>query len=106
MDQEPQLTATRDSWKVLPCPEKREALGFNEVYSLAEFDRIRQGFIPSDMDDRWFIFYEEPWLYAHRSWSGICVYAVRFESASGGASVAESWVNRDRSQYGKTSTDY
>jgi hypothetical protein len=104
MTQEAQLTATRDSWKALPCPEKRKALEFNENYSLAEFDRIRQGLIPIEMEDKWFIFYEAPWLYAHRSWSGICIYAVRFDDASGGASVAESWVNR--SQYSETRPDY
>jgi len=50
------------------------------------------------MKDKWFFFFEEPWLYLHRAWSGVCVYQVRFASVEQGAEVAEVLVNRDPKQ--------
>lgn len=55
------------------------------------------------MEDKWFAFYEEPWLYLHRSWTGFGIYQVRFELTDGGHRVAEILVSRDPRQY--TSTD-
>jgi hypothetical protein len=51
------------------------------------------------MEDRWFAFYEEPWLYLHRSWTGFGVYQVRFEPVDGSSHVAEALVSRDPDQY-------
>lgn len=91
---------------VLPCPELRADLGFAEVYTPSEFDRIKRGLIPIEMEDKWFMFFEDPWLFAHRSWTGICIYAVKFESSPTAASAVESWVNRDPQQYRGTSLEH
>ena len=69
---------------------------------MADFKRIKRGFIPREMEDKWFIFFEEPWLYFHRSWTGKCIYAVRFESSATKASAVESWVNKN----GRTTPEY
>lgn len=58
------------------------------------------------MEDKWFIFYEEPWLYFHRSWTGVGIYGVEFEVSPQGASVAASWVSRESRQYAETRTDH
>ena len=58
------------------------------------------------MEDKWFIFFEEPWLYLHRSWSGACIYAARFAPMGGGVTAAEAWVNRKRSEYKGTDNGY
>jgi hypothetical protein len=105
-NQRQRLVATRESRKILPCPEARADLDFRERYTQSEFDRIKSGLIPIEMEDKWFIFFERPWLFAHRSWTGACIYAVRFESSEIGASAVESWVNRDTKQYKETRTDY
>jgi len=48
--------AVRDSWKTLPLPTKREALGFSALYTDLEADKLRLGLIPHVMEDKWFIF--------------------------------------------------
>lgn len=98
--------ATRQSSTVLPLPEARADLGFAESYTAEEFDRIRRGVIPLEMEDKWLVFYEEPWLYFHRSWTGIGIYGVRLDPSTTGAAAVESWVNRDSDQYKQTDTDY
>jgi hypothetical protein len=97
--------AARDSHKTLPPPAGRGDLGLSHSYTSSEFELIKQGFVPLDMDERWFIYYEEPWLYFHRSWTGACTYGVRFETSANGASIVESWVSRDSEQYKETSIE-
>jgi hypothetical protein len=87
----------------LPPPTLRADLGLSHSYTAPEFEQIRRGFVPMDMEEKWFIYYEEPWLYIHRSWTGFCIYGVRFEASASGASIVESWVNRDSEQYQETS---
>jgi hypothetical protein len=96
------VAATRDDWKTTPLPVAREAIALDRAYSATEFERIKEGDVPEDMDDKWFAFFEEPWLYLHRSWTGFCVYQVRFEPADGGGRVAEALVSRDPKQYRET----
>jgi len=98
--------ASRQSWKTLASPEARADLAFAEAYSVEDFERIKRGVIPQAMEDKWFVFYEEPWLYFHRSWTGFCIYGVRFQSSASVATPVESWVSRDISQYKETRTDY
>ncbi len=97
--------ASSDSHHRLPSPALRVDLGLSHSYTSSEFEQIRRGFVPMDMDERWFIYYEEPWLYIHRSWTGVCIYGVRFETSADGASIVESWANRDSDQYTETSIE-
>jgi hypothetical protein len=50
------------------------------------------------MEDRWFIYYEEPWLFIHRSWTGHCIFHVRFEQVGDEFVVAEAIRNRNPEQ--------
>ena len=98
--------ANRDSWKTLPPPIERADLGYSCHYTGIELARLKRGLIPEDMDDKWFIFFEEPWLYLHRSWTGACIYGLRLEPTPRGATVAESWVTRDPDHYKLSPLDY
>ena len=51
------------------------------------------------MDDKWFVFFENEWLYFHRSWTGACIFGVQLDGSSAGARVVEAWASRDRAQY-------
>jgi len=102
----PRETARRDSWKALPLPAARAPLGLEEAYTAEEFELIKGGLIPEAMEDKWFAFYEDPWLYLHRSWTGACIYGLRFQPSDTGAAVVESWVSRDSDQYKSTQVDY
>jgi hypothetical protein len=96
------MAATRGDWKTTPLPAARKAIPFDRSYTAEEFAWVKEGLVPECMEDKWFVFYEEPWLYFHRSWTGYCVYQLRFEPADSGARVAEVWVSRDAEQYRET----
>jgi hypothetical protein len=50
------VMATRSSWKNLPPPAHREALGLTANFTDAEFEVIKDGVVPKEMEDKWFIF--------------------------------------------------
>jgi len=101
--------ASRTSWKTLPPPPQREALGFAATFNDAETELLVLGLVPKEMEDKWFIYYEGPphgWLLFHRSWTGACIYGVHLERSPGGARVVDSWVSRDPAQYKGTDVEY
>jgi len=95
--------ATRDSWELSPLPSQREKFELPVLFSDAEGELLRLGHVPKEMEDKWFVLFEEGWLYFHRSWTGFCIFALRLEASPNGICVAEGWVNRDKAQY--TSAD-
>lgn len=95
--------ATRESWRNKPFPAQREPLPFDGRFEGDEVHRLTQGLVPEGVEDKWFIFYEEGWLYLHRAITGSCIYAVRLSVSDGAAVVDEAWVNADPGEY--TATD-
>jgi len=97
--------ATRQSWpNTKPLPPQRSRLSLQRTFTEQEYARIRLGFIPERMEDKWFMFTEEDTLYVHRSWTGYCVYQLTLNkvgSQDQGTNyvVGETFVNRDENQY-------
>ena len=107
--------AKKDDWKALPMPNSQAKLELNVDFSGDEMATIRQGVIPKEMEDKWFMYYEanenENRLYMHRSWTGFCVYVVDFEKAptrddQKAYRATSCVVNRDESQYNGISDEY
>jgi hypothetical protein len=94
--------ATPDAWQISPLPEARARLAIDRTYSAEEFGRIVQGFVPASTDDRWLIHFAEDWLAVHRSWTGHCIYRVRFAREGDRHRIVEAWANRDPAQYRRT----
>lgn len=90
--------ATRDHWKLLPEPSEREWIELAMNFSDWELEKLKRGHIPSVMEDRWFIFFENDWVFFCRSWTGAVTFGVRLETSAQGARVIEAWANRDPEQ--------
>jgi hypothetical protein len=101
--------ATRGDWTTTPMPAERGVLPVQWLAPLTfadhQFERIAFGLVPAAMEQKWFVFYEEPWLSMHRSWTGICVFQARFEKQGETHRVVEALVNRDPMQLGRVHTD-
>lgn len=96
--------ANQDSWEILPLPADRISLGFVATYDDSEAERIRQGFIPQQAEDKWFVYCKEDWLYFHRSWTGACIFGVQLNSQ--GVRVIDSWITADPQQPVGKDLDY
>jgi hypothetical protein len=102
IDAMPAGTASRDSWKNQPLPEARAPIPYARAFDRDESARAKRGLVPQQREDKWFIYHEDSWLFFHRSWTGICVYAVRLRADGEGSAVEGAWVNRDPEQYRAT----
>jgi len=43
-------------------------------FSEEQYIKLKKGFIPKAMEDKWFIYFENDCLYFHRSWTGLGIY--------------------------------
>ena len=91
--------ATIDSWKTHPVPARREDLGFSGTFTDTEAEALKRGFIPREMEDKWFVCFNDGWLLFYRSWTGFCVYGLRLDTTPEGMKITESWVSRNPEQY-------
>jgi len=94
--------ATRDDWNIKDMPEKRDTFTLEREFTEEQIVALRRGNIPQEMEDKWFWYMEGDTLYAHRSWTGICVYTVEFAFQENRHRVT---VNRDPEQYGGNSVE-
>ena len=58
---------TRDDWKLRKMPKSHATIQVSRRLSAREIEKIKLGFRPDNMDEKWFIFYEEDRLYIQKS---------------------------------------
>lgn len=99
--------AVNSDWKTEPMPEKYTTIDINIEYCKDDMTKIRAGFIPQAMEEKWFTYFEdiENKLYMHRSWTGYCIYIVTFEEKGDKFVAKMAKVNRDPSQCQCTSDE-
>lgn len=93
------MITKKENWKNFPMSSERERLNISKHYDINESIKIQEGYLPESMEDKWFIFYQDNWLYFHRSWTGYCIYKVKLKITDEGADIDEAWVTRDTEQY-------
>lgn len=93
--------AEKTDWKTNEMPAIRDTFVLNKHFTEKQMVSLRHGFIPREMEDKWFWYMEGNTLYAHRSWTGNCIFIIEFRD-DGNHLVT---VNRDPQQYGSVSVD-
>ena len=89
----------QSDWRNAPLPEKRTIIHLDRAYSSEEMEIIRKGVLPEEMEDRWFVYWQNDRLYFHRSWTGFCIFVVHFKPENDCYRIADVDVNRDEEQY-------
>ncbi|MDE8740998.1 hypothetical protein PZA20_04110 [Pectobacterium polaris] len=100
------MYAQAQNWKHAPAPQQMMPLDFQALFTDVEAEQIRKGLIPKQMENKWFIYFEDGWLRFHRSWTGFFIYALKLDGSPAGVRVTDSWVNRDPEQYASTDLEY
>ena len=88
------MQASPTSWKCEPFKEGIP-LPYQAVFDSEQLARLQDGLIPQQMEDKWFIYYKEPHLFLHRSWTGHSVYRVSLRTGPTGAEVTEALLSKD-----------
>jgi hypothetical protein len=91
--------ATSKDWKIKPLPKKRSLISADRQFTLAEMNRVKRGYIPMAMEEKWFVFFKSNRLYFHRSWTGYCVFVAHFKRRQEGFVLHLIEANRNRRQY-------
>ena len=91
----------KTDWKTLDMPSEKAVFILKRKFTPEQMNNLKKGHIPQEMEDKWFWYMEGNTLYAHRSWTGFCIYEICF-SEDGNHTVT---VNRDPGQYTETSID-
>jgi hypothetical protein len=80
--------ASPTSWEREPFTSG-VSIPYKAVFSEKQFARLKIGLVPKRMEDKWFIYYEEPHLFLHRSWTGQPVYRLALRKTPDGAEIDE-----------------
>lgn len=91
-------TATRSTWKNEPIVDGKRikiSLHFTEE----QFLNLKKGLIPHEMEDKWFIYFEDDWLFFHRSWTGYGIFKAQLTKEKNGYSIKEFWAERKHEKY-------
>ena len=91
--------ATKADWQTEDLPAASTTIRLDRRFDARELEQIRFGSIPEEMEDKWFLYWQDNTLFFHRSWTGNCLYIVRFEADGEGACMVEADVNCDPEQY-------
>lgn len=89
----------KSDWKTIDMPEKTEKFLLEKKLTNEDINILQNGFLPQEMEDKWFVYCDNNRLYIHRSWTGFCIYIVSFASDQYHHEVI---VNRDVNQYKET----
>lgn len=90
--------ATKARWQNHPIDNPKK-IDFSIHFTDKQFEKLRHGLIPQQMEDKWFIFYENDWLYFHRSWTGFGLYKAQLIKEQNGYSIKEFWAERNQEKY-------
>ena len=93
--------AKKDDWNTVDMPDRNDTFVLHRSFTPVQMSALRQGNIPRAMEDKWFWYMQGNRLYAHRSWTGFCIFIIDF-GANNQHTVT---VNRDPEQYHNTNID-
>ncbi len=98
----PQMaTAVKSDWETLEMPAQHDTFTLVRSFTAEQMNALRKGNIPQAMEDKWFWYMEGDTLFAHRSWTGVCIYRIDFSPDN----HHQVTVNRNPEQYKCTSVD-
>ena len=89
----------KGDWGTKEMPSQNAVLSVHKEFTLTEYKELEKGIRPREMEDKWFIYFENDQLYFHRSWTGYCRYIAKFETVEGKYCITEVIVNRNKKQY-------
>jgi ADP-ribose pyrophosphatase YjhB (NUDIX family) len=96
-----------EDWQELKAMPERQTVLYPKLwFNPDEMAKIRRGFFPTVMEEKWFLYFTGDRLRMHRSWTGILIFDVGFAfDPKDGAYVTDVIVNRESREYSNTDDD-
>jgi len=96
------MKVQKSDGKTNPMSQTREKVEFEKIYTDLDAELITLGSVPESMDDKWFVYSKDGWVYLHRSWTGDCIFMLKLDGCSAGVRITEAWVEKDQSKFNNT----
>lgn len=80
---EERAIAQKSDWNTCEMPLLHKSFKLKRSFSEEELQNLRYGHVPQEMEDKWFWYMEGNTLFAHRSWTGACIYIVKIDEKKG-----------------------
>jgi len=102
------LGATRQSFgcKLPAMPKRTSIFALDMTAEPIDSWLIARGFLPTVMEEKWFIYLESGCLFFRRSWTGNLIYTVETEWRGDCLHLGQATVNRNPGQYSETDDAY
>ena len=68
-------------WHTKPMSGPTVRFDFDRTFTPGEMERVRKGFVPEEMEEKWYIVFRGDKLDFHRSWSGDHIYSMEIDDA-------------------------
>lgn len=93
--------ATQTSFKgtLWPMPKVRRTVDLQWQLTDFELYLIGRGYVPVEMEDKWFVYREMSRVWFRRSWTGIPIYRIEIEDRISPARIARVVINGDPKQF-------
>jgi hypothetical protein len=92
--------------KLHPMPVQSSSFALNREYPAFDSWLISRGFVPRQMEDKWFIFLRDDKLLFYRSWTGFLIYEVETSWRGDALRLGSVRVNRQSNEYSETDDRY
>jgi hypothetical protein len=108
MSNSPDVLENKARWllRARPFPDRHASIDYRRRFSAAEARKMLDGFIPRDMDDKWFIAMQPAALDFYRSWTGYHIYRLVVRETADGIEAGPLLANRDEEQYRSPGDDF
>lgn len=90
------IIAKKEDWSIEEMPKESECIELNRVFTEEDIYFLHFGNIPKQMEDKWFWYVEDNKLFAHRSWTGFCIFILELDKLS---NIHKVIINRKQEQY-------
>ena len=93
--------ATKESWNIQPMPtDNISAIEMNFSMKNRDMAILRQGHIPEEQEDHWFMYCDDAYIRYYRSWTGQCAFEAHYVYADGQYTIDRLIINRELSEFG------
>jgi hypothetical protein len=80
---------------------KRIQLDYSQSFGFSKehIDVIKNGFVPKTLEDKWYIYSKDDWLFFHRAWTGYGIYKLEIKHINGRYIIDDFYVERNIDKY-------
>ena len=87
------LSAKKSGIPIRAMSEKRISLPYKRTLNKKEFEKVKKGYVPMEMEDKWYVEFVDGKLEIFKARTGECIYTVGFiEDGEGNFQTVDSWV--------------